>query len=100
MLDPSLQLDFLINIFKNTLNTDSVEEAGQVIKQVLVCIVIKMSGTQIATIPRKLWEHPNPKSTQMWQFMQEVNEQSNRDLKVSVFFSHESTWCNIASWKN
>ncbi|KAI0457930.1 hypothetical protein F5B21DRAFT_56895 [Xylaria acuta] len=33
-----------------------------------------------ATIPRKLWEHPNPKSTQLWEFMQLVNQKYRLDL--------------------
>lgn len=41
-----------------------------------------MAGNQVATVPRKLWEHSHPESTQMWQFMQEVNDRSKRDLKV------------------
>lgn len=35
-----------------------------------------------ALVPRKLWEHPDPKSTLMWKFMQEINKKSNRDLQV------------------
>ncbi|KAI1180847.1 acetoacetate-CoA ligase [Nemania sp. FL0916] len=33
-----------------------------------------------AAVPRKLWEHPNPKSTQMWEFMQLVNKKHHLDL--------------------
>lgn len=33
-------------------------------------------------MPRKLWEHPNPKSTAMWHFMQESNKRYNLNLKV------------------
>lgn len=39
----------------------------------------------INTLPRKLWEHPNPKETNMWRFMQKVNEK--RGLKMNV------SWC-------
>lgn len=35
-------------------------------------------------LPRKLWEHPDPKSTQMWKLMQEVNRKSGRNLQVSL----------------
>lgn len=35
-------------------------------------------------VPRKLWEHPDPEATLMWKFMQEVNEKSNRSLKVKT----------------
>lgn len=34
-------------------------------------------------IPRKLWEHPDPKSTQMYQYLQSVNSKFNLQLKVS-----------------
>ncbi|KAH8649709.1 acetoacetate-CoA ligase [Tricladium varicosporioides] len=33
-----------------------------------------------AIAPRKLWEHPNPKGTEMYRFMQEVNEKHNLQL--------------------
>jgi acetoacetyl-CoA synthetase len=39
-------------------------------------------------IPRKLWEHPNPESTEMYRFMQEVNTQHNLELKVRLNLSH------------
>ncbi|KAI0969711.1 hypothetical protein F4678DRAFT_151731 [Xylaria arbuscula] len=31
-------------------------------------------------IPRKLWEHPNPKGTQLWEFMQLVNQKHHLNL--------------------
>ncbi|KAJ3574006.1 hypothetical protein NPX13_g4506 [Xylaria arbuscula] len=31
-------------------------------------------------IPRKLWEHPNPKSTQLWEFMQSINQKYHLNL--------------------
>ncbi|KAI1169209.1 acetoacetate-CoA ligase [Nemania serpens] len=31
-------------------------------------------------IPRKLWEHPNPKSSQLWDFMQRINQKHHLDL--------------------
>lgn len=33
-------------------------------------------------IPRKLWEHPNPKSTGMWKFMQRVNQKRGMDMQT------------------
>lgn len=52
--------------------------------------------TAAVALPRKLWEHPDPESTQMWKFMQEVNRKSGRGLKVrnnSVpFFLSPSSW--------
>lgn len=33
-------------------------------------------------MPRKLWEHPNPKGTAMWHFMQESNKLYNLNMKV------------------
>ncbi|KAI0124233.1 acetoacetate-CoA ligase [Xylariales sp. AK1849] len=35
-----------------------------------------------ATIPRKLWEHPNPQETQMYKFMQRINQKYNLKLKT------------------
>lgn len=37
---------------------------------------------EFSTIPRKLWEHPDPKSTTMWRFRQDVNSHNGLDLKV------------------
>lgn len=31
-------------------------------------------------LPRKLWEHPNPKSTQLWDFMQLINQKHGLNL--------------------
>ena len=36
------------------------------------------------TVPRKLWEHPNPKGTQMYKLMQEINQKQNLQLKVRI----------------
>lgn len=36
-----------------------------------------------ATVPRKLWEHPDPKSTAMYKFMQQVNRKHGLNLKAS-----------------
>lgn len=33
-------------------------------------------------LPRKLWEHPDPKSTDMYKFMQEVNKKHGLNLQV------------------
>ena len=33
-------------------------------------------------IPRKLWEHPDPKSTLMYKLMQTLNAKHNLQLKV------------------
>lgn len=35
-------------------------------------------------IPRKLWEHPDPESTPMWRFLQNVNKRHGLDMKVSI----------------
>lgn len=34
------------------------------------------------TVPRKLWEHPDPKSTEMYRLMQEINAKHNLQLEV------------------
>ncbi|KAF4120546.1 acetoacetyl-CoA synthetase [Geosmithia morbida] len=41
-----------------------------------------MGDKMEATKRRKLWEHPNPKSTAMWAFMQEVNEREGLNLST------------------
>lgn len=33
-------------------------------------------------VPRKLWEHPDPMSTNMYWFMQKVNQKRGLKLKV------------------
>jgi hypothetical protein len=33
-------------------------------------------------VPRKLWEHPAPESTEMYRLMQEINAKHNLELKV------------------
>ena len=33
-------------------------------------------------VPRKLWEHPNPKSTEMYRLMQEINSKHQLQLEV------------------
>ncbi|KAF2455655.1 acetoacetyl-CoA synthase [Lineolata rhizophorae] len=33
-------------------------------------------------VPRKLWEHPDPTSTQTWEFMQGVNKKRGKDMKT------------------
>lgn len=37
--------------------------------------------SQVA-VPRKLWEHPDPKSTLMYEFMQDINQKSGQKLEV------------------
>ncbi len=39
---------------------------------------------QQSTTPRKLWEHPDPKSTEMWKFMQRVNKNHNRNFQARL----------------
>lgn len=36
----------------------------------------------LVAVPRKLWEHPDPKSTLMYEFMQDINRKSGQSLKV------------------
>ncbi|KAI1485187.1 acetoacetyl-coenzyme A synthetase [Biscogniauxia mediterranea] len=35
-----------------------------------------------AAVPRKLWEHPNPRTTRMWEFMQRINKKYQLNLKT------------------
>jgi acetoacetyl-CoA synthetase len=36
------------------------------------------------SVPRKLWEHPDPKSTEMYRLMQEIKAKHNLRLNVSL----------------
>ncbi|KAI2641626.1 acetoacetyl-coenzyme A synthetase [Hypomontagnella submonticulosa] len=59
------------------------------------------------SIPRKLWEHPNPQKTQMYEFMQCLNKNRNLSLKTfqdlyqystskrSDFYAEVFEYCNI-----
>jgi acetoacetyl-CoA synthetase len=38
--------------------------------------------TPLDKIPRKLWEHPNPKSTRMWRFLQKSNRKHDLSMKT------------------
>jgi len=42
-------------------------------------------------VPRKLWEHPNPESTLMYKFMQELNRKHELQLKVTSAIRHSLT---------
>ncbi|KAK6420011.1 hypothetical protein LTR95_016989 [Oleoguttula sp. CCFEE 5521] len=42
-----------------------------------------------ASLPRKLWEHPDPKSTNAWKFMQQVNKKHGQKLK---------NWDDLHAW--
>ncbi|EAQ90514.1 hypothetical protein CHGG_02449 [Chaetomium globosum CBS 148.51] len=37
---------------------------------------------QAVSVPRKLWQHPDPESTQMYRFMQDLNHKHNLQLKT------------------
>lgn len=45
------------------------------------------AGTEPHPVPRKLWEHPDPSSTAMYKFMQEINEKYGLKTKVIHFIS-------------
>ncbi|KAH6626286.1 hypothetical protein B0J18DRAFT_136610 [Chaetomium sp. MPI-SDFR-AT-0129] len=40
------------------------------------------NGQQAVAVPRKLWQHPDPQSTQMYRFMQDVNRQHGQQIKT------------------
>ncbi|RFU79248.1 acetoacetyl- synthase [Trichoderma arundinaceum] len=40
-----------------------------------------MASTNFDKMPRKLWEHPDRKSTVMWRFMQDANKKLNLNLQ-------------------
>lgn len=45
-------------------------------------ILTAMVSPQAMELPRKLWEHSNPKSTEMYKFMQKVNRKHGLNLMV------------------
>ena len=53
--------------------------------------------TQTDNAPEKLWEHPNFKSTKMWEFLQIVNKKYNSNLKTYMDL-HSWSVENIASF--
>ncbi|PSR74084.1 acetoacetate-CoA ligase, partial [Coniella lustricola] len=69
-----------------------------------------MTATTMETAgraPRKLWEHSDPKSTQMYKFMQEINRESGRDLETfrqlydySVGPQRSEFWAHLFNYAN
>ncbi|KKY31718.1 putative acetoacetateligase [Diaporthe ampelina] len=57
-------------------------------------------------VPRKLWEHPDPKSTLMYEFMQDINRKSGQSLKTfrqlyDYSISHRSDfWSRLFQFSN
>lgn len=49
-----------------------------------------MTSSQVQELPRKLWEHPDPKSTEIYKFMQNVNRKHGLNLKVRTACSNLS----------
>ncbi|KAK4127418.1 acetoacetate-CoA ligase [Parathielavia appendiculata] len=46
-------------------------------------------GQQAVPVPRKLWQHSNPKDTQMYRFMQDINRKHNLQLKASEILTFQ-----------
>jgi acetoacetyl-CoA synthetase len=51
------------------------------------------------TLPPKLWEHPDPKSTNAWKFMQDVNSKYGLDMKNWDDLHGWSVKSNSAFWE-
>jgi hypothetical protein len=47
------------------------------------------------TIPRKLWEHPSPETTEMYRLMQEINKRHNLQLNVGLLLT---SFCSSDIW--
>lgn len=45
-----------------------------------------------SNVPRKLWEHPHPKTTQMYRLMQEINQKHH--LNISVCNALQTVTCS------
>jgi acetoacetyl-CoA synthetase len=55
--------------------------------------------SSIDKLPRKLWEHPDPKSTRMWRFMQKANEKHGLNMQTFDELNQWSVGPNrIAFW--
>lgn len=39
------------------------------------------------SLPRKLWEHPNPKSTKIWAFREKLEQEKGIKLPVYVLLA-------------
>ncbi|QDS69128.1 hypothetical protein FKW77_010367 [Venturia effusa] len=53
----------------------------------------------VGRLPRKLWEHPNPKSTRMWRFIQKANAKHGLDMKTFDDLNQWSVGPNrVAFW--
>jgi hypothetical protein len=50
-------------------------------------------------VPRKLWEHKNIQSTEMYKFMQVVNITKGTKLEVKLHFRFQqvAAWCRVYS---
>lgn len=55
-----------------------------------------MSSQELA-IPRKLWEHPDPKSTYMWKFKTSLEKQYGLNLSVSRVTHERNVGDNLSS---
>jgi hypothetical protein len=62
----------------------------------LLLTVDQGAGDKMAEleVPKKLWEHPDPKSTEMYRFMQEVNQKYKLNLKVGAHHITAASHCD------
>ncbi|KAG8628227.1 hypothetical protein KVT40_004100 [Elsinoe batatas] len=56
--------------------------------------------TTITEMPKKLWEHPNPKSTQIWWFMKEVEKKRGVNLETFNDLHEWSVDSRIDFWED
>jgi acetoacetyl-CoA synthetase len=56
-------------------------------------------ATKQHALPSKLWEHPDPKSTNAWKFMQNVNVKYGLDMKNWDDLHEWSVKSNSAFWE-
>jgi hypothetical protein len=66
-----------------TLSKRTLVEVIPVLKLQDTISEVKDAKMDPTKMPRKLWEHPNPESTAMWKFMQDLNRTYGLNLKVS-----------------
>ena len=52
----------------------------------------------VTKLPKLLWEHPDPKSTPMWAFLQHVNEKNGLQFKTYQELLEWSNWHIADFW--
>lgn len=60
-----------------------IESLSSSVSITSLALNIEFTMAAVNTLPRKLWEHPNPESTQMAQFQQELERSTGKKFEVN-----------------